>query len=64
MEPSKTVAEFCKAEKISVSTYYNMKKAGLTPREMRFGSNVRITPEGHAEWRRRMEGQIPEGRGA
>ena len=64
MEPTKTILEFCATEGISRATYYNLKRDGLAPREMRIRGSVRITPEAHADWRRRMEGQTSEGRAA
>jgi len=50
------ISEFCKAHGISPSSYYELKRHGLGPREMRIGSaGVRISQEAAAEWRRRME---------
>lgn len=50
------IPEFCKAHGISLSSYYEMKRNGLGPREMRIGSaGVRISQEAAADWRRRME---------
>jgi hypothetical protein len=51
-EPSKTITEFCRAEKISRAKYYGLKKAGKAPAEMRVDGIIRITPEAHADWRR------------
>jgi hypothetical protein len=47
----KTVAEFCKANKISRSTYVKNR-----PREMRIGRTIRITAEAENEWRRKAQG--------
>jgi hypothetical protein len=53
-EPSKTIREFCQAEKISRSKYYGLKKEGKAPDETRPSDGVvRITPESHAKWRRK-----------
>jgi len=50
-----TIAEFCWRQKISVPSYYQLKKRGLGPIEMRFGNVVRITPEAEAAWRKARE---------
>jgi hypothetical protein len=52
-EPSKTILEFCQAERISRSKYYGMKKNGTAPEETRVDGVIRITPESHARWRHR-----------
>jgi predicted DNA-binding transcriptional regulator AlpA len=50
------IREFCQAHGLSESIYYEMKREGLGPREMRIGSSgVRISQEAAAEWRRKME---------
>jgi hypothetical protein len=51
-EPSKTITEFCRHEKISRSKYYGLRKAGKGPAELRVDGVVRITPEAHVAWRR------------
>ena len=50
-----SIDEFCADHGISRSTYYNQKKAGQGPREMKVGTRVLISVESAAEWRRRME---------
>lgn len=50
-----TVTSFCKAHEISTPTYYRLRKEGKGPREMRIGSEVRISVEAAAEWRRARE---------
>lgn len=55
MDDALTVDDFCRSEKISRSTYYNMKARGEGPREMRIGKCVRISPEARATWRRERE---------
>jgi hypothetical protein len=52
-EPSKTIVEFCKAERISRSKYYKLKETGNGPDETRVDGVIRITPESHARWRRK-----------
>jgi hypothetical protein len=51
-ERSLTVAEFCALERMSPTTYFKLKKAGLGPQEVRFpGMNfIRITAEARREW--------------
>lgn len=56
-EPPLTIDEFCRRHKICRATFYNWKKSGLGPREMRVGSVVRITAEAETEWMRRAEGR-------
>jgi hypothetical protein len=46
--PSK---EFCKAHRISVSYYYELKKLGRAPREMMLGTRRIISAEAAAAWR-------------
>jgi hypothetical protein len=59
-EPSKTISEFCRAERISRSKYYKLKKSGNAPDEMRADGIIRITPESHARWRRKHTGPPPK----
>jgi hydrogenase maturation factor len=46
-----SIPEFCASENISESTYRNMRKAGVGPKELRVGRRVIITVEAAAEWR-------------
>jgi hypothetical protein len=46
-----TIKEFCRTHRLSVSTYYKLKKLGLGPREKHIDSRVIITQEAAAEWR-------------
>lgn len=58
MEPKAayTVREFCEAHGISAGAYYEAKREGRGPREMRIGSRgVRVSKEAAEEWRREME---------
>jgi hypothetical protein len=50
-----SVAEFCALIDISISMYGKMRREGLTPRELRFGRRVLITPESIEQWRRERE---------
>lgn len=50
-----TISEFCIAHRISRSHYYNLRRAGLAPREMQIGNITRINREAAADWRRKHE---------
>ena len=53
---SQTIPEFCSAERISRAFYYEMRKAGRGPREMRHADGcVRVSPEARLDWRRDRE---------
>lgn len=45
-----TVAEFCRAVRISKVTYYALKKRGEAPDEMHVGRRRIITPAAKAAW--------------
>jgi hypothetical protein len=49
-----TISEFCKLEKISPPTYYELKKQNLAPEELRYLTVVRITPKAREQWHQRM----------
>lgn len=51
----KTLVEFCDSNRISLGTYYTLKRAGKGPRETRAGKRVLISPEAEAAWRRARE---------
>jgi hypothetical protein len=51
---SSTIREFCVIEKISRAQYYVLRKKGLASDEMRADGIIRITPEAHLRWRRRL----------
>ena len=56
MEPEAyTIDEFCRAHKFSRASYFNLKKDGLGPREMRVGNRVIISREAAFDWRRERE---------
>jgi hypothetical protein len=46
-----TVIEFCRRNRLSVSSYYELRKDGKGPREMRVLSKVLISPAAEADWR-------------
>jgi hypothetical protein len=46
-----TIQEFCKAHRISVSYYYELKKLGRAPREIMLGTRRIISAEAAAAWR-------------
>jgi predicted DNA-binding transcriptional regulator AlpA len=50
-----TIKEFCQAHRISIPTFYELRKVGLAPAEMRMGAMVRISREAAATWRRARE---------
>jgi hypothetical protein len=50
-----TIAEFCRAHRISQSMYFKMRNQGLGPREMAVGSRRLISQEAAAEWRKARE---------
>jgi len=50
-----SIAEFCRAHRISQSMYFKMKNLGLGPREMAVGSRRLISQEAAAEWRKARE---------
>jgi hypothetical protein len=50
-----TIAEFCRAHRISQSMYFKMRNTGLGPREMRVGARVLISLESAERWRRERE---------
>jgi hypothetical protein len=50
-----TIPEFCKAHRFSEAKYYEMKKEGWGPVEMKVGRRRLISFEAAAEWRRKRE---------
>jgi hypothetical protein len=53
---SKTIQQFCFVEGFSKASYYELKRRGLGPDELRPPGTaiVRITPQAHDEWHKRM----------
>ncbi len=52
-----TIAGFCRAHGISRTTYYQLKRAGDGPTEMKVRGRVLISHEAARAWRRRMEAE-------
>jgi hypothetical protein len=50
-----SIEEFCKTHGVSRGTYYNLRKAGLAPTEMRVFSRRMISVEAAARWRAERE---------
>jgi predicted DNA-binding transcriptional regulator AlpA len=50
-----SVDQFCAAHSISRATFYNLRKAGKGPSEMKVGNRTLISEEAAEAWRRRME---------
>jgi len=50
-----TIPGFCRDHNIPESTYYELRKRGQGPREMRAGRRVLITQEAAADWRAERE---------
>ena len=50
-----SIRAFCNNNDICPSTYFNLKRKGLGPREMLVGNRVLITREAQAEWRCQRE---------
>jgi hypothetical protein len=49
--PPSTIKEFCKRNRFSPTTYFELRNRGQGPREMRVLSKVLITPEAEHDWR-------------
>lgn len=53
-----TIESFCEANRISVGTYYALRKASKGPRETRVGKRrVLISPQAEQEWRHTHEAE-------
>ena len=50
-----SIQEFCDAHRISRSRYFELKKLGLTPVEMKVGHRCLISFEAAARWRAERE---------
>lgn len=60
-----SIRQFCDAHGISVSLYYEAKREGWGPHEMRVGAKgTRISLESAAAWRRQMEERARRSTGA
>jgi hypothetical protein len=56
-EPSYRIPEFCAAEKICEPLYYELRKRGKGPKEMRHGAAVRISHRARLEWQKQREAE-------
>jgi predicted DNA-binding transcriptional regulator AlpA len=54
-----SIEEFCHAHGFSRATYFNLRKLGKAPREMRVGARVLVSTESAKAWRRQMEACKP-----
>ena len=52
-----TIKEFCKAYGFSHAHYYNLKKVGKGPREMKLGRRRAISDEAAADWEKEREAE-------
>jgi len=60
-DPSFTIAEFCRLEKISRAFYYKLKAQKRGPREMDLGPGAkRITGQARRDWHRQREAEAAE----
>jgi hypothetical protein len=62
-DDSLTIEEFCRAEKVSRSTYYVMRDEKWGPTEMRVGDSVRISAQARRQWRKEREAAAAAGVG-
>jgi predicted DNA-binding transcriptional regulator AlpA len=53
-----SVDEFCRSHGICRATFYNLRKAGDGPVEMKIGARTLISVEAAEAWRRRMEAGV------
>ena len=54
----RTIAEFCRRNGLSRTSYFELRRRGQAPREMRVLAKVLICPEAESDWRRERE--IPD----
>lgn len=52
-----TIPDFCETNRISVTTYFAIKKAGKGPTEMKVGKRRLISPDAMETWRRAREAE-------
>lgn len=50
-----SIDEFCKRNRVSRATFYNLRKCGLGPRVMKVGTRTLISADAAKAWRERME---------
>jgi hypothetical protein len=51
----RTIEEFSQRNRLSITSYYELRSRGQGPREMRVLSKVLISPEAERDWRRARE---------
>ena len=56
---SLTISQFCFRHQIGRTSYFQMRKTGLGPREIRVGRVIRISPDSEREWVDRMQSDGP-----
>jgi hypothetical protein len=56
-DPSLTINEFCRAERMSRQTLYTLWKLGKGPRYHRVGADRRISAAARREWREQLEAE-------
>lgn len=52
-ERNLTIREFCTLQRLSKVSYFNLRRLGLGPDEVRVGRHITITPEAVREWEQR-----------
>jgi len=55
--PNLLLPELCAVDRISLTTYFKMKKLGIGPRETHFLDAIRVTPEDRRAWHRKLQKQ-------
>jgi predicted DNA-binding transcriptional regulator AlpA len=63
-KPSFTIPKWCEKYGITPPTYFDARKRGETPDEVRIGRSVRITVQADAEWNERRTAAQREAREA
>jgi hypothetical protein len=56
-DPSYTVIEFCRAERMSRGMFYKLQAQGKAPRIYYVGNSPRISHEARIEWRQQLEAE-------
>jgi len=55
LQPAQSVNDFCKANSISRSMFYKLRRQGEAPRIMKVGRRTLVTAEAAQEWRIQRE---------
>jgi len=53
---AQTIKEFCSDFRMSRSKYYELRRNGLGPVEMKIGCMIRISDKAAEDWQRKCEG--------